>query len=224
MASDIEICNLGLAHLGDAADIAALDEGSAQADHCARFYPIARNQLLAMHAWGFATKREALALLDTDELPDTWAYCYTVPSNCIQVISILAPSASTSVFSGDPYDPLFGEAARPGDLDAQPYVQEVLQDGSKVIFTNVEDANIRYVDGITDPTKFSPLFVTTLARLLASYLAGPVIKGETGMKVAQAQYKAFIQVEFPYAVAMDQKGQRVNAYKDFIPGGLQARR
>ena len=59
MASEVDICNLALSHLGDTATIASLDppEGSAQAEHCARFYPIARDSLLEMHAWGFATSR-----------------------------------------------------------------------------------------------------------------------------------------------------------------------
>ena len=54
MASEIAICNLALSHLGDAANIASIDppEGSAQAEHCATFYPIARDSLLEMHDWG----------------------------------------------------------------------------------------------------------------------------------------------------------------------------
>ena len=48
MATEVDICNLALAHLGDDATIASLNppEGSAQAEKAARFYPIARNSLL----------------------------------------------------------------------------------------------------------------------------------------------------------------------------------
>ena len=40
MASEVEICNLALARLGDAATVVSIDppEGSAQAEHCAMFY------------------------------------------------------------------------------------------------------------------------------------------------------------------------------------------
>ena len=59
MASDVEICNLALSHLGDTATVASIDppEGSAQAEHCARFYPIARDALLEKHDWSWATRR-----------------------------------------------------------------------------------------------------------------------------------------------------------------------
>ena len=48
MASAVDICNLALSHLGDTATVASLDppEGSAQAEHCARFYPVARDALV----------------------------------------------------------------------------------------------------------------------------------------------------------------------------------
>ena len=63
MASEVEICNLALSHLGDTATVASSDppEGSAQAEHCARFYPIARDALLEMQNWKFATRRATLA-------------------------------------------------------------------------------------------------------------------------------------------------------------------
>ena len=59
MASEVEICNLALARLGDAATVVSIDppEGSAQAEHCAMFYPMARDTLLAQHPWGFAQRR-----------------------------------------------------------------------------------------------------------------------------------------------------------------------
>ena len=66
MASEVDICNLALAHLGDSATVASINppEGSAQAEMCQRFYPIARDSLLEMHNWGFATRRKALAQLN----------------------------------------------------------------------------------------------------------------------------------------------------------------
>ena len=51
MASVVDICNQALSHLGDSATVASIDppEGSAQAEHCARFYPAALAALLEMH-------------------------------------------------------------------------------------------------------------------------------------------------------------------------------
>ena len=74
MASTVDICNLALAHLGDTATVASIDppEGSAQSEHCARFYPIARDSLLEMHAWNFSMRRINLAQL-TNSWPE-WQY------------------------------------------------------------------------------------------------------------------------------------------------------
>ena len=44
---------------------------------------------------------------------------------------------------------------------------------------------LRYQAYITDPSLFSPLFVSTLSWHLASMLAGPVIKGDQGMAEAK---------------------------------------
>lgn len=62
MPSAVTICNLALAHLGDSATVSSIDppEGSAQAEHCARFYPVALGLLLEAHPWNFATKRSRL--------------------------------------------------------------------------------------------------------------------------------------------------------------------
>ena len=56
MASVVDICNLALAHIGDDATVSSIDppEGSAQAEHCKRFYAIARDTMLQMHNWNFA--------------------------------------------------------------------------------------------------------------------------------------------------------------------------
>ena len=91
MASEVEICNLALAHLGDDATIASIDppEGSAQAEHCARFYAIARDSLLQMHNWNFASKRVALAGVN---MPYTmWAYAYACPGDMMVAVSVLPP-------------------------------------------------------------------------------------------------------------------------------------
>lgn len=206
MASAVDIVNLALALLGEDATVSSISppEGSAQAEHCARFYPIARNALLEMHDWSFATKRIALQLLDTDELPDTWEYAYAYPNLCLRPLRVL-------------------EADYIDDNDKRPFEVEALQDGTRVIFTNTEDANVVYIAAITDTTKFSGLFVNALARLLASYLAGPIIKGTTGMQVSQAQLKQFYSVEYPLATANDCRGRENPTYSDYVPAGIKAR-
>ena len=53
-----------------------------------------------------------------------------------------------------------------------------------MILTNQADAQLRYSRRVTDTTKFSPLFVRTLSWVLAAELAGPVLKGDSGVQAA----------------------------------------
>lgn len=178
MASVVEICNQALSHLGDSATVASIEppEGSAQAEHCARFYPMALAALLELHNWSFATRRITLAPLANPS--STWQYCYALPSNAISLLAVLAIDA-TDDYSGLDYTP-------------QPFVAETDALGNDILLTNQSTAVLRYTVLITDTTKFSPLFVEALGWLLASKLAGPVLKGATGMSAAQACTKTFV--------------------------------
>lgn len=173
MASEVDICNLALARLGDNATVASIDppEGSAQAEHCARFYPVARDSLLEMHAWKFATRRVLLAQLTTDTW--NWSFAYAEPTGVLKLLAVLPASASS-------------------DADTQDYEAETDGNGTPIILTDQEGASLRYVAHVTDTTVFSPLFVDALAWLLASYLAGPVLKGDAGAAMAKACLQSFM--------------------------------
>ncbi len=187
MASIVDICNLALAHFGDEGGVSSISppDGSAQAGHCARFYPIARDALLEMHAWDFATRRVALS--QTINTPaGSWGFEYHYPSSCARILAIQSPGAMDDTASED-------------------YLIETAANGDKVILTDVEGAVARYTKLVTDPTKFSPLFVTSLSWLLGSYVAGPITKDRG---VVDGLYKRFL-VEFAKASASN-----ANAHKN----------
>ncbi|WP_175982554.1 hypothetical protein [Caballeronia zhejiangensis] len=188
MASAVDICNLALGHLGDDATVSSINppEGSAQAEHCQRFYPIARDMTLEAHEWGFATKRANLALL-TDTPPPGFTYVYQLPSDCRNVIDLVNPYTIVDV----PHNGLHWHGYGYGN-EPIPYELETLANGTQAIYTNLAEAQIRYTFGVTDTTKFSAQFTDAVGWLLASYLAGPVIKGDVGMQVGQAMYKAYL--------------------------------
>jgi hypothetical protein len=187
MASAVDICNLALANLGDVANLQSIDppDGSAQADHCATFYPIARDALLEMHDWGFSTKRVALAQLVN---PTTeWAYCYAQPNGLLNAIAVLDAAATDDVSVGIPTGQLWCSDTpimNTGNYTPQPFVLESADDGTDVVYTNQPNAMMRCTVRVTDTSKFSPLFVRTLAASLAAMLAGPLVKGEPGVALA----------------------------------------
>lgn len=186
MASVVDICNLALAHLGDNATIASIDppEGSAQAEHCQRFYPIARDTLLEMHSWSFATKRAYGA--EVENSWPMWQYAYAMPGDAHDIIAVLPPEARddySTTFTPETYPDFYtnySPSVAAGQYVPQKFAVEVAADGSEIILTNQKQAVLRYHAKITDATKFSPLFTITLSWHLASMLAGPVIKGDQG--------------------------------------------
>lgn len=191
MASVVDICNLALSHLGDTATLSSIDppEGSAQAQHCHTFYPMARDSLLELHYWNFSMRRVALA--STDAPYPMWQYGYLVPSDAINIISVLPPDVADdySVKFVPTDAPLFAHNYSPmiqtGRYIPQPFTLETKADGSQVLYTNQPNAVLRYTAHVEDSTLFSPLFTLTLTWHLASMLAGPLIKGDAGAAEAR---------------------------------------
>ena len=194
MASEVDICNLALGHIGDSATVSSINppEGSAQAEHCSRFYPMARDSLLEMHNWGFATKRTNLALLTSNF--SEWKYCYAIPTDAVNLLAVLSSDATDDYSVPLQYSSsVMGVPITMGGVyEPQPYTAEALDDGTEVIYTNQDSAMLRYTSLISDTSKFSPLFVESLSWLLASYLAGPVIKGDAGAAESKRCMQAFL--------------------------------
>jgi hypothetical protein len=202
MASEVDICNLALAYLGDTATVASIDppEGSAQAEHCARFYPIARDTLLNMHAWNFASRRVVLAQVAQPYAQ--WKYAFATPGDMMYAVSVIPHDAKAdyaiSFWPSDnpPWLHNYSPVLAAGQYVPQPYSVETDTSGNKVIYTDLEHAMLRYQALVTDTTQFSPLFVNCLSWHLASMLAGPILKGDQGSSQAarcmqmMAQYLA----------------------------------
>lgn len=201
MSSEVDICNLALARLGDNATVASIDppEGSPQAEHCARFYPMARDSLLEMFPWRFATRREKLAILTGETW--SWSFAYAEPMGLLKILAVL---------------PVVGV-----DSDTQQYESESDSNGVGIILTNQVNASVRFISRVTDTTKYPPLFVDALAWLLASYLAGPVIKGDSGAGIGKVCLQSFM-LAFSNAKLSD-ANQR-NVHPEHIPGWIAARR
>lgn len=211
MATDADICNLALSYLGDVANVVSITppDGSAQAALCARFYPIARDQLLELHPWGFATTRVALAQVAN---PTTsWVYAYAGPTDVLNYLEVLDPLAADDYAVGMPLaNTMFGVVgSNVAVASAQPFVIEKAPDGSDMLLTNQAGAVLRYSAAITDSTKFSPLFTEALCRLLAAKLAGPLLKGADGRSESAAQMGHF-QKAFEKATESDANQRKLN--------------
>lgn len=146
MADETSIANLALAKLG-ISPIMALTDDSKQAQFASRFYNQTRDEVLQSHRWNFAMRRESLNRLSTDPLFG-WTCAFQLPVDCLRVVQLngYQPNERFSLF-----------AVEQGQL-----------------LTDEEEADIRYIARVTDGSLYHPLFVSALATMLASRLAGPL--------------------------------------------------
>lgn len=220
MASDVDICNQALAHLGAEQLIASINppDGSAEAGYAKTFYPIARRELIDLGAFAFTFKRTSLALLQTNP-SSAWAYAYALPSDCISALRVLR---------GD-YLAASGLALQiaPGcSLPAA--VDQVFTERGSALFeiegdtllTNEPEAILKYKADVLNTGKFTPLFISAFGMLLASYLAGPIIKGREGMETGKGWRGAALSM-LAAAATSDANAEAGTAYH--IPTSIRAR-
>lgn len=217
--NQVDICNRALARLGEIPNLSSINppEGSVYADQCAAFYPMVLGTLLERHQWTFATKVERLALLA--EKHDRWGYAYAKPSDCVRVLSV------RSQLGVGVNEDRFQRRYTRGRIGVDPAIDseyyELCRIGNDVaICTDVEEAFLVYTTNKVDLGKFSPTFIEALTLFLAVDLAGAIIKGNEGMKVA-GNFLQLAEMAFQRAVVLDANQKHIN--RDFVPETLIAR-
>lgn len=202
MSSEVDIVNLALSKIGDQATVTAINppDSSAQAGHAAIFYPIARDFMLDQYNWAFATRRTTLAKLASAPAFG-WTYAYGAPAQALNLLAVHLEGW-------------------PDDSNPQPFEHESLDDGSEVIYTNVDNAALRYTVFVTDTAKFDPAFVDALSWLLGAHLAGPVIKGAEGRATAAFCMNMF---KIAYAAAQSSDASNRMVRPTHYPEHLRAR-
>lgn len=186
----VDICNLALGYLGDTATVASIDppEGSAQAQHCARFYPMAVGMMLESHDWNFITSRVFLAEVDLgdDCLYGRWQYAYAVPASANTIISVLPKSMYPQHWFSGWDDSYYWGPRFPLEFerDYRKDFQIEMMGGKQIILSNDCDAIARFTTNEVQAGQFPALFTNGLSWLLASMIAGPLLKGDAGMKQA----------------------------------------
>jgi len=201
MASPVDICNLALSHLGNKAQVSSIapSDKSTEANLCVIFYPQARDLILEEYDWNFAIRTVALA--DLGSPPSGWAYRYDYPNLCLRPISIKTTN----------------------DDIAQDYMVQGDDTQGRVVLTNTPDAEMVFVQKITDTGLFTPTLVEAISWLLASYLAGPLTKSSELSQNALAVYALKVkQAQAMDAMAEKLGGPRVKNDK-YIPSGIAAR-
>lgn len=204
MTTAVDVCNLALGHLGDGANVQSISppNGTRQAELCAHFFPIARDSLLE-HGWSFNTRRVKLALLDVYR-PPAYSFAYALPASCLRPLELRTPVFTNDVKTAD-------------------FITESLDDGSRVIYTNAADAELRFAIRVTDLSRWTPGAIVALSWLLAGFLAGPLIKGRVGLQAADRAERRFA-IALAAAQASDANtSKQDDIYKSYKPSWITDR-
>lgn len=162
--STVGICNLALQKLG-ASRISRLSDEDENARACNACFALLRDRELRANRWKFAIVRATLAPHATPPR-FVYRYAFVLPPDCLRVLF----------------------PARTG-LDWKIENHE----GEVAILTNDGDTlNIRYIQQLTDPTKFDLLFVEALACKIAWHLAEAITQSNTKKAALQEEYRAAI--------------------------------
>lgn len=209
MASIVKICNMALSHVGSGATISSINppDGSVEAGHCSTFYDQARVELLEPGAWPFSLKRAELAQVTNTSTQ--WAFAYALPSDCLRALRVLRPTIGLTVFNQ-------GDA----DINTDDKASASFDIEGAVLFSNNEDAVLVYVRDVTDSGRFTASFTSALSYLLASYLAGPIIKGSDGMRIGDGMRQRAMSLAEAAATASANASSETN---ERMPDSIRAR-
>lgn len=204
MASPVEILNLGLTYIGDPGNVASIDppEASTQGRYGARLYPVARDEVLESHTWRFNTRRRALtSVVLPAAVEGEWLYAYSLPADCLRPFAVYVPGVTAVGRTED-------------------YSVETAEDGTQVLYANVEGAFLKYVIRVTDTSRWPPSVVDVVAWRLAMKLANPITQSNDKLEAATAGY----QLAHARATALDANTQSTEEWrKDEAPGWVSGR-
>lgn len=165
MSSQTDLLNDALGLAGVSPRISAIDDGTTNANHCLTFFPSLRDGLMRSHHWNFLVTRVQLAL-DVAVPVSTFAYAYTLPSDCLKVIEYAG--AGTFSWVNLTYPAMTG-------------VRNVTQykiEGRKLL-SNDSQAFIVYLRRETNPDLWDAMFYQAVVTFLAAKLAMAIPKDAT---------------------------------------------
>lgn len=188
-ASDVSICNLALARIGQKAIIQSLTENSRAAQVCNVLYAPARDAVLQAFPWPFASTFKTLAVATAAPQPP-WVYAYGYPSDCLLGLRIhptLDSPGATAVYSPVGYTP------SPQDETEIPFRVANIS-GQRVILCDLDQAVLEYTMAITNAASFSPLFAEALSWRIATDLAMSFAVADSIRQRSEAVYTRVLAV------------------------------
>lgn len=193
MASQTEICNMALAHIGASAIVSINERESKEAEKCKLFFDNCLETVLSEGNWQFRKQTKRLTLIDQETVndklvrPTHWSYMYAYPTDVVKVIGVMSDLQEYIGF-------WFDDEIR----HYSGFTEFELMQGKndKVIVTNCPDAIACFNLKTTDITQLSDVLVTSVVHYLASKIAMPIVGGDEGRALKRdnlQEYKMVIK-------------------------------
>lgn len=199
-SSKIEIYNMALGSIGITEFVASDTERSKARITCSKFYDGVIDSMLELFDWSFARSNVRLALASNSKITN-WQYAYLIPPDVVAVRRIVIPGNRN-----------------PRADQRIPFEQGIDESDTRVLFCDVPDVEVQVTRRITDPNRFSPLFIDTVFTQLATRIAMPMTVSTTmENKAANAAARA---LEVAEAANMNQEREDQPRESEF----LEARR
>lgn len=224
MRSLTAIANEAIAEL-PAHPITSLDDGSREAEECARFLPGVVSETLAYHDWEFARKRVVLAELANDR-PGEWSHAYAMPGQVASPIKLVRPESATGAFTY-----ATGSGVSTYDITVTPSlfwpttqlphaaIDYEIADG--VLYTDLPGAIFEYSLDALDPAKWPALFAKAIIMELAARIYRPLLgeKADTG----ELRDKRGVALGYLNRAIADDLNRKPRERQAFIAEGVAAR-
>ncbi len=162
-SSSTEICNRAIMLCGVGEEIASLDERSPEALACNSVYEKTVREMQREFDWNFNRKIQTLSLVEEDPNDGIeYDYSYGLPSDCVAPRNIVSGAKPETPQSRIPY--------------------EIGSDGTQtLLYTDQEDAVLRYSASITDEALFPDDFCEALSHRIAYKIAPRLIEDPSKM-------------------------------------------
>lgn len=188
--TEVSICNMALSLVGNKSFlITSLNDAKESARQAKLWYEPIRDATLQAHPWNFAVRRATLATI-ADVPTFGYTYAFALPADYLHA------------FKSEDEEDGFEDDYK---------VEGLLGSTNRVLVTDSETFNLKYIAKITDSNAFSPLFVQALATHLASVMCVPLTDSQSKAKELADKYERIMRM----AQSRDaQEGTPENAYED----------
>ncbi|OPL13587.1 MAG: hypothetical protein AVO39_10330 [delta proteobacterium MLS_D] len=160
----VSICNEALVTLGEKL-ISSLEDTTKAAGLCEELFDASLDEVLRMSEWNCAIARQSLTELE-DAPAFEWDHQYSLPSEpyCIMALEINEDRHYRFAIEG------------------------------RVLLTNEDSVNLRYIKRVTDMTEFDPLCARAVALNLAYKLAYPLMQSRKMKELIYSELQEILSI------------------------------